>query len=100
MAIDNQFDAIEKACPEKQSYLREDLAVFAAKCVLPGFVMDAFSKIFERLDRNLQAERAKATTKLIMDELKGLKEKKASKEEFQHHFLRLVVVNDQVYTED
>jgi hypothetical protein len=81
MAIDDQFDAIEKAYPEKQPYLPEELATYAAKCVLPGFLMDAFGKIFERLDRNLQAERAKATTKLIMDELKDLKEKKASKEE-------------------
>jgi hypothetical protein len=81
VAIDNPFDAIEKAYPEKQPYLPEDLTVFAAKCVLPEFVMDAFGTVFERLDRNLQWERAKATTKLLMDELKDLKEKKASKEE-------------------
>lgn len=81
MAIDNPFDAIEKAYPEKQAYLPEDLAVFAAKCVLPEFVMDALGTVFERLDRNLQTERAKATTKLLMDELKDLKEKKVSKEE-------------------
>lgn len=78
MAIDNKFEAIEKAYPEKQYYLPEDLAFFAAKCVLPGFVMDALGKVFERLDKNLQAERAKATTKLIMDELKDLTENKVS----------------------
>jgi hypothetical protein len=81
MAIDDQFDAIEKAYPERQSYLPEDLAIFAAKCVLPEFVMDAFGTVFERLDRDLQAERAKATTRLLMHELKDLKEKKASKKE-------------------
>jgi hypothetical protein len=81
MAIDNPFDAIEKAYPEKQSYLPEDLTVFAAKCILPEFVMDAFGTVFERLDRSVQWERAKATTKILMDEMKVLKEKKASREE-------------------
>jgi hypothetical protein len=81
MAIDDQYDAIEKAFPEKEAYLPEDLAVFAAKFVLPDFVMDAFGTVFERLDRSVQLERAKATTKLLMADLKELKAKTASKEE-------------------
>lgn len=81
MAIDNPYDALEKAYPEKQTYLPEELATFAAKCVLPGFIMGAFGTVFERLNRNLQWERAKATARLLMDELKDLKEKKAGKED-------------------
>jgi len=81
MAIDDPYDAIEKAFPEKEAYLPEDLAIFAAKCVLPEFVMDAFDTVFERLDRNAQLERAKATTKLLMADLKDLKAKTATKEE-------------------
>lgn len=81
MAIDDPYDAIEKAYPEREGYLPEDLAVFAAKCVLPEFVMDAFDTVFERLARSAQWERAKATTKLLMADLKELKTKTASKEE-------------------
>ncbi len=58
-----------------------DLAVFAAKCVLPGFVMDALGMVFGRLDRNRQAERACATMRLLMAELKDLADKKANKQE-------------------
>jgi hypothetical protein len=81
MAIDNPYDAIDKAFPEREPYLPEDLAVFAAKCLLPEYVMDAFGTVFERLDRNAQLERAKATTKLLMADLKDLKAKTATKEE-------------------
>lgn len=81
MPIDDPFDAIEKAYPEKRSYLPEDLAMYAAKCLLPAFLTDAFGKVFERLDQNLRAERAKATTRLLMAELKNLKENKASRAE-------------------
>lgn len=83
MAIDNPFDAIDKAYPEKRSYLPGDLAMLAAKCMLPEFVMDALSTVFERLDRNLQEERAKATTRLLINELKDLQEKKVSKDELE-----------------
>jgi hypothetical protein len=81
MPIDDPFDAIEKAYPEKKPYLPTDLALLAAKFALPGIVMDALGKVFERLDRDVQEERAKATIKLMMAELKDLKEKTASKEE-------------------
>jgi hypothetical protein len=81
MAIDDPFDAIKKACPEKGPSLPTDLTLLAAKFMLPGIVTDALGTVFERLDRSVQEERAKATIELIMDELKGLKEKTASKEE-------------------
>jgi hypothetical protein len=81
MAIDNPSDAIEKAYPEKEPYLPADLALLAAKFALPGIVVDVLNTVFERLDRNVQEERAKATTKLLMAELKDLKDKAVSKEE-------------------
>lgn len=52
-------DAVEKAFPGKEEHLPEDMVIFAAKCVLPEFVMDAFDTVFGRLDRNAQLERAK-----------------------------------------
>jgi hypothetical protein len=81
MAIDNQYDAIAKAYPEKEPSLPTDLALLAAKFALPGIITDAFSTVCERLDRKAQEERAKATIKLLMADLKDLKERKASKEE-------------------
>jgi FtsZ-binding cell division protein ZapB len=81
MAIDNPFDAIEKAYPERAPQLPTDLALLAAKFALPGIVTDVLGTVCERLDRNVQEERAKATIKLLAAELKDLKEKTASKEE-------------------
>ena len=81
MAIDDPFDAIEKAYPAKKSYLPNDLMSFAAKFVLPEIVMDALGTVVERLDRGAQEERATALFELIVTELKDLKEKKATKEE-------------------
>jgi hypothetical protein len=81
MAIDNPYDAIDKAYPKRASSLPTDLALLAAKFVLPGIVTEAFSTVCERLDRNTQEERAEATMKLLMADLAGLEEKKASKVE-------------------
>ncbi len=81
MAIDNPFDAIEKAYPERAPQLPTDLALLVAKFALPGIVTDVLGTVCERLDRNVQEERAKATIKLLVAELKDLKEKTASKEE-------------------
>lgn len=81
MAIDDPYDAIKKAYPEKELNLPADLTLLAAKFVLPGIVTDALGTVFERLDRNVQEERARATIELMMAELKGLKEKTVSKEE-------------------
>lgn len=76
MAIDNPFDAIEKAYPENQPYLPGDLAAFAAKCLLPPFVTDALGTVYKRLDQSVRLERAQAITKLFITELKDLQEKK------------------------
>jgi hypothetical protein len=81
MAIDNPYDAIDKAYPEREPYLPTELALLAAKFALPGIITDALSTVCERLDWRAQNERAKATIKLLMAELKDVKEKKASKEE-------------------
>jgi hypothetical protein len=81
MAIDNPFDAIKKAYPEKGPSLPTDLTLLAAKFVLPGIVTDALGAVFERLDRNVQEERARATIELMMAEFKDIKDKSASKEE-------------------
>jgi len=81
MAIDDPFDAIKKAYPEQGPSLPADLTLMAAKCMLPGIVTDALGTVFERLNRNNQEQRAKATIELLMVELKGLKEKTVSKEE-------------------
>jgi hypothetical protein len=81
MAIDNPYDAIDKAYPEKEPHLPTDLALLAAKFALPGIISDVLSAVCERLDRNAQGERAKATIELLMAEVKDVKEKKTSKEE-------------------
>jgi len=44
MAIDDKFDAIEKAFPEKEPYLPDELVGLAVKFVLPGIVTDALGK--------------------------------------------------------
>ncbi len=80
MAIDDPIDAIEKAYPEKAPYLPEDLTLFAARFALPGIVMDALGKVYERLDRTVREERVNATVKALMNELKDIKEKTATKE--------------------
>ena len=81
MAIDDKFDAVDKAYPEKQPYLPTELARLAAKLALPAIVTEVFSTVCERLRPNAQQERAEATMSLMVAELKDLKEKTASKEE-------------------
>ena len=41
MGIDDKYDAIDKAYPDEGSYLPEELAAFALKCMVPAIVTDA-----------------------------------------------------------
>jgi len=81
MAIDDKFDAIEKAYPEKEPYLPDELAALAAKCVLPGIVTGALGEVCKRLSPKAQEKRAVETLKLLVTEVKDLKAKSASKKE-------------------
>jgi hypothetical protein len=79
MAIDDPFDAIEKAFPVKKPYLPNDLIAFIGKLALPESVADALGTVFERLIPNVREERAAALFELIVAELKDLKKEMATK---------------------
>jgi hypothetical protein len=81
MAIDDKFDAIEKAYPEKEPYLPDELAALAIKLVLPGIVTDALGEVCKRLSPKAQEQRAIETLKLLVTQVKDLKAKAASKKE-------------------
>jgi hypothetical protein len=82
MAIDDKFDAIKQAYPETSPYLPADLAAYMAKLFLPEAAVDALGTVCERLDKTVQQERAEATLKAIVDELRSLDKEKVSKEQF------------------
>jgi hypothetical protein len=71
MAIDDKYDAIKKAYPEKGSNLPEELAALAAKIAFPG-VADILVGVWERFDRNAQLQRMMATSDLLVEDLKEL----------------------------
>ena len=81
MAIDDPYDAIEKAFPVEKPYFPNILAEIMARYLLPEAVTEALGVVFDRLQPNAQLQRATETIKLIVADLKDLKEKKASKEE-------------------
>lgn len=81
MAIDDKFDALDKAYPEKQPYLPQDLATFAAECFLPEKLTEALGVVLDRSSRKSQEERARETFKLVIHELREIKKETVNKKD-------------------
>lgn len=78
MAIDDKYDALDKARPEKGFYLPEELAALAAKCAFPG-IADVLVSVWERFGSNAQFQRIRATSSLLVEDAKDLKANAATK---------------------
>lgn len=96
MAIDDKYDAVDKAHPEQKPYLPEDLASLAVRLVLRSAVTDVLGRVFERLDRNAQQARAAATLGLLIEDVKDLQVKTVTKRDLNdlQEAIQLAVRND------
>jgi hypothetical protein len=96
MAIDDKYDALDKAYPEKTPYLPAELATLALKCMVPAIVTDALETVCERFDKNVQMVRATETMKLLVTDVKELNTKAASKKDLADlkEAIQLVVRHD------
>jgi hypothetical protein len=79
MAIDDQYDALDKAFPVGEPYLPEELVALALKLMLPGYVTDILGAVCTRLDPKAQKLRAIETLKLLVADMKDLKAEVAAK---------------------
>jgi hypothetical protein len=73
MAIDDQYDALSKAYPTKQSQLPEELAALVLRLALPGYVTEMLGLVCKRLRPDIQIERAIETLKLLVADMKDMK---------------------------
>jgi hypothetical protein len=82
MAIDDQYDAIKKAYPEKPSSLPKELAALAAKIAFPG-IANVIIGVWERFDRDVQFQRMSAISDLLVENVKDLNAVTATKEDLE-----------------
>src|SRR5579871_1670653 len=77
MAIDDKYDALDKAFPETGPYLPEELAALALKLMLPGSVTNVLGVVCGRLRPQAQLQRAMETLRLLVSDMKDAKAKLA-----------------------
>jgi hypothetical protein len=73
MAIDDRYDALDKAFPTTEPYLPEELVALILKLMLPGYVTDMLGAVCKRLSPNVQMQRAIETLKLLVVDMKDVK---------------------------
>jgi hypothetical protein len=73
MAIDNEYDAIDKAFAADESYIPNDLAALVLKLMLPGYITTIIGAVCKRLTPDVQSQRAMATLKLLVADMTNLK---------------------------
>src|SRR5277367_3489182 len=79
MAIDDQYDALDKAFPASEPYLPEELVALILKLMLPGYVTDILGAVCKRLNPKVQMQRAMETLKLLVADMKDVKAEVAAK---------------------
>jgi hypothetical protein len=80
MAIDDRYDALDKAFPAGEPYLPEELVAPILKLMLPGYLTNILGAVCKRLNPKVQMQRAIETLKLLVADVKDLKAEVAANE--------------------